>query len=861
MKNYLTTLFLSILFPQILFSQVFLEQKIGNEENFLRQNRQPLRQFVSLNGSWQYLFGPSADGKENEWRNLNIPFVVDDLNELVLRKKFNVSGNSDIGFHQLIFTGVTGLKEVYINESRIPFDPSDIEQYSFDIPSKILKDNRDNWLKVVLHRESIIEYQNLLASKLYLADRKIGIYGSVYIATLPPTFISDIEIIPSFSSNYNSANLEIKTEFVRFENKIDKADSSAFSYQISLWNLGMISPVESDNIYFQLKENSTVVLNSEIILNNPVLWTPKNPNLYQVKIKLFHKTQLIDELNFDLGLKDFKFFKNNFFLNGINYPLKGITYFESNGIKNSLFSPTEIESDVSLMKSLGANAVRVINSLPSKRFIEECDKQGLLVFIDCESKIYPTDFYSHEELYKLSKSKIHFIRKNYSNHVSFSGINLGTLRDESQEDFFNELVKAFKNASFPAPKESLREGMHSHNLVTLVNLANGFIPQNISVDVFGIDLTSLNSREVMNEIKILRQKELNFIVSSIGYKHNFGVVDGYSDPYSIQAQAKFLSTAIETLNKDTISYFVHTFADYRLPYESITAGTIDNKLMGFGLLNEYRNKKKLSFEVVGSYFKDEKLPTIIQGNYSDNKNVIFVFFGIGLITLLVVLINSTRRFREYTTRALLKTYNFFSDIRDERIFSSFHITLLALISTFSISLLYSGILYSLRDRLDLERFVSIFNCLYLFKIVSYLAWRPVLSIIYLGLFFLIVIIFISLIIKFFNLFVRSKIYFSHAYSITVWSTFPFVISIPLGVISYKVLSYHEYNIFVYALALLFHVWILLRILKGVSIVFDVRKSNVNIVFALLFLLVIVSSSIYLELTNSTFQYFEFFFIN
>ncbi|MCX8010485.1 MAG: YIP1 family protein, partial [Ignavibacteria bacterium] len=301
-------------------------------------------------------------------------------------------------------------------------------------------------------------------------------------------------------------------------------------------------------------------------------------------------------------------------------------------------------------------------------------------------------------------------------------------------------------------------------------------------------------------------------------------------------------------------------SDYRGVYHSSDAGRLDNSLFGFGLVNEYRDKKKLSYFVVKSYFNNEKLPKISQGNYTDNTEVIFIFFGLGLIVSLVLLVNSRRRFREYSLRALTRTYNFFQDIRDERVFSIIQLALLSLITSTSLALIYEGALYFLKDKLYFEKFISIFDLYWLIEVLSFLAWNPFEGILLISLFLFATILIISSLIKFFNLFMRTKIFFSQAYTTTVWSMFPFVLSLPLGSICIKLFSFKDYSQISIGIIILFHLWSILRLLQGVSILYEMNKMKVIIYFAGFVILILAGITIYFEFTSYSIQYFNYFFL-
>jgi hypothetical protein len=800
------------------------------------------RQIVHLNGQWDI----KEELSDENWLKTTIPFASGKSNTIILQKRFSLPKSGNPIIYSITFENVVGLKEIYINETKLAFDPSEIPWQTYDFPARLVREGSDNWLRVELSNKSEIKHIQTLASKVLLPSKIIGIYKEPYITISPAAFLGEIKFFPKIDENKITGSVDFQIEI--FKNLAHKIDDNLLNYQIevSLYDESQLIKINSEGMLLNLKDKNQHSLRGSLSVKNPNLWTPENPNLYFVQVTLLQKDSVVDESYQPIGFRDVKFSNNKFYLNGYPYEIKGVTYFLENIPQFSPSNEQRFIRDIQLIKDLGANAVRVINSLPSKEFVYECDKEGILLFVDIDSKKYTETFFEEEKNRQFLKHNISHLHNFFSGSPSIAAINFGFANSRVQLENLVELIKlsSSKNTSY----------------LNFYTTESYFDNDDDRIDFIGIETNRLELNVLKRIILILKETNKNFLISSFGYSHLYNVNEGYSNPYSVQAQAKYISEGLDFFQKDSVAFFVNTMFDYRLPYHSVVAGDIDNTLYSSGLINEYRDKQKISYKVVESYFKNEKLLIITEGDFSDDKNVIFVFFGIGLIISLVLLIKSTRRFREYATRALLKTYNFFSDIRDARIVSTFQTTLLAIIVTTSISLLHSGVLFYHKDKIAFERFISLFNSKVLFELISYLAWRPLAAILYGSIFCFILIICITLLIKFLNLFVRTKIFLSHAYSLTVWSIFPFVMSIPLGVAAYKVLLYQQYNIFVYALIILFHLWILMRLIKGISIIFEVKKLNVQIPFVIILVGLIAGLFTYFELTGLFWDYFNFYFI-
>ncbi len=818
----------------IFFLLIILNLVSGEELKIPQFNKEipQTRKIILLNDNWIY----EVDGKTHK---ANVPIFLEDKN-VTLRKRFRLENKSDVYIYYLSFRRINGLQEIYFNDERIPFDPIDIEKLSFRIPSNIVKDDGENFIKLILSKKLKYKEQNVLASKIELAEKNFGIVGDVLFEILPSISFTDLSVMPSLDENFLTGIVNYKFELSSFKH-IQPDSVKKLTVQIEVVDNQNLTVVNSIQEEIQFKGNS-ISFSGNLFIKNPNLWSISNQSFYTIRLKLYRDNTFVDEISSHIAFKRIGIKDSKIFLNNKPLVIRGLTYFETDKKDKYNFQDGIYKRDISLIKELNANAIFVKNSLPSYELISECEKNGILVFVDLDSKIYPSKYY--QRYLSSKKRKLNFIISEYSKFGCFAGVNLGDIGKGESSSWINSL-------------KNIRDSLNSNILIFAESYE--LRDQNLnSVDFIAYNVLHKSFSEVEKFIKEFNDEKFS-LISSVGYNHGINEKEGYLNPYSAEAQAKYLSDVLEILLEKNISFSVHTFADYRLPYHSIIAGKYDNRLMKFGLVNEFRDKKKLSFQVFKNYMNESKLPLIMQGNYTESATMIFIVSGLLFLALTIITINSTHRFRENVSRAVLKTYNFFSDIRDGWFISSFHSMILALIVALSSSLTYSSLVYYWKDNIAFEKFISLFNSNLLFEFFSYVAWRPIELIFYFTLITLFIMILLTVSIKFFNLFVKNKIFFNHAFLILIWSAIPYLILIPLGMVAFKILSQHKYNLLIYLIIFLFHLWVLVRILKGISIVFEVKKIRVYSVAVLFLLAVFAGLILYLQVNYSSLDYFMEFF--
>jgi beta-galactosidase len=219
-----------------------------------------------------------------------------------------------------------------------------------------------------------------------------------------------------------------------------------------------------------------------------------------------------------------------------------------------------------------------------------------------------------------------------------------------------------------------------------------------------------------------------------------------------------------------------------------------------------------------------------------------------------VLVNSGRKFREDASRALLRPYNFFADIRDQRIISAYHSLFLAIIVSVTGALLTSNILYYLKTNILFEKVLLSFGSPKLVYAASYFAWNPISALVWLSLLHIAVIVIFTLLVRSASMFVKTKVYLSSALFAIVWALLPLVLLIPLGIILYRLLMADVANLYVFIVLFTFSAWLIYRLMKGIYVIYDVSAGPVYFYSILLFLLVFGGFIIYYQVSNSVIQH-------
>lgn len=114
-------------------------------------------------------------------------------------------------------------------------------------------------------------------------------------------------------------------------------------------------------------------------LQNVRLWSPEDPALYTLTVRLSGENGESDRREMQVGFREFVCRGQSFFLNGKPVFLLGVCKHEMVGESGHVPSAEETENDLLTIRALGCNFVRLVHYPHHPRVLEMADRLGLLV--------------------------------------------------------------------------------------------------------------------------------------------------------------------------------------------------------------------------------------------------------------------------------------------------------------------------------------------------------------------------------------------------------------------------------------------------------------------------------------------------
>lgn len=119
-------------------------------------------------------------------------------------------------------------------------------------------------------------------------------------------------------------------------------------------------------------------------VDEPILWNGmENPYLYTLRATVYDNGIAMDEVKLRFGFREITFDCNEgCFLNGKHIKLKGVSRHQDRETIGNALTINEHKEDLEIIKSMGANSLRLAHYQQAGEFYDLCDEMGFLVWAE-----------------------------------------------------------------------------------------------------------------------------------------------------------------------------------------------------------------------------------------------------------------------------------------------------------------------------------------------------------------------------------------------------------------------------------------------------------------------------------------------
>ena len=198
----------------------------------------------------------------------------------------------------------------------------------------------------------------------------------------------------------------------------------------------------------RIKVYRDLEVTSELTVDNPNLWHPNHPHLYDLKTEVLVDGKVVDTQNDRFGIRDFEFKGMDFYINGEKTFLRGVNRHQEYPFVGYALSDNAQYRDAKKIKDAGFDYIRLSHYPHSDAFMDACDELGLVT----TAAIPGWQFYNDDDRFRdyCYNATRQLVRRD-RNHPSVA-LWEASLNETQMPEFFMERLNAIVHQEFPGEK-------------------------------------------------------------------------------------------------------------------------------------------------------------------------------------------------------------------------------------------------------------------------------------------------------------------------------------------------------------------------------------------------------------------------
>ncbi len=347
---------------------------------------------VKFNGDWEFFRSDSMLSLEqarqsDQWQPVTLPHTAN-----IEPRVVNNQWQGDAWYRKTIeadsrwrgrkvyldFEGAMNFSEVWLNGIKVAEHLGGYSPFSVEIGQHLK--NGNNQLHVRLDNRD-----NPLSGPKPLAQLDFNMYGGIYrnvwLRVENPLHITDAVAADKVASGgvfVRFSNVSGTHADIRINTHIATGESTQEKIKLvqQLWRDGKL--IAADEWTGEPGKNEMEVEQS-LMVNSPALWSPSEPNLYQLQTRLYAGDVLKDEEIQRIGIREFKIVDGDLYINGKKTFLRGVNRHQEYPYVGYALSDAAQYRDAEKIKAAGFDYVRLSHYPHSKAFMNAADELGLVL--------------------------------------------------------------------------------------------------------------------------------------------------------------------------------------------------------------------------------------------------------------------------------------------------------------------------------------------------------------------------------------------------------------------------------------------------------------------------------------------------
>jgi beta-galactosidase/beta-glucuronidase len=344
-------------------------------------------EWLNLNGRWDYAILPSRVERVEAFDGqIVVPFAVESAlsgvqkplkpdQRLWYRRTFQVPSSWSGNRILLHFGAVDWQCEVWVNGQPAGNHTGGYLPFSLDITSLLRSGENELCLAVSDPTESGLQEcgKQSLRPRMIWYTAVSGIWQTVWLEPVPEKHIRSLRLTPDLANG----QLDIAVDIDPMRADLSLEATASFNGQV----VAQATATAGTAIKLKIEEARP--------------WSPENPNLYQLQVRLQQGGKCVDEVGSYFAMRSFGFGmdargQRRFLLN--NQPTFLYGPLDQGYWPDGLYTaPTDeaLRFDIEYTKDIGCNLIRKHVKVEPARWYYHCDQLGMIVWQDMPNGGYP----------------------------------------------------------------------------------------------------------------------------------------------------------------------------------------------------------------------------------------------------------------------------------------------------------------------------------------------------------------------------------------------------------------------------------------------------------------------------------------
>ncbi len=357
---------------------------------------------ISLNSYWNIRFDEEDRGIEDNWHinqpdsleSIWVPSCWNELREEYLHyvgvawyyKKFLYRESPEAKRQVLFFNGINYKCRIWLNGKQVGRHTGGFTPFEVDITNAVVK-NGENFL--VIRVDSTITN---MTSPPYGVDwfNYGGIYRDVQLLETGEAWIDDVTVRTKMSGDVG-----IKVDIGSFtpgphyalELCVNEKEKAASVYSLSYTAASSCSCID-------------------LKLEQPKLWSPDTPYLYEFMIVLKRDNEIQDIWEHKIGVREFSIKNRQVYINEKRVNLRGYAKHEEYPMLGRTFSYDIVRKDYEICKQGNANLVRLVHYPHHLQEYEIASETGMVAIAEVPNVNFKKEQFMNPELLELAVNQM-----------------------------------------------------------------------------------------------------------------------------------------------------------------------------------------------------------------------------------------------------------------------------------------------------------------------------------------------------------------------------------------------------------------------------------------------------------------------